>query len=100
MAALGRVAWVLLKMPSKIGREKVQLKVNELIDLPSADEQFKGYKIESVCIQSEKDHSMKLQLVADNDTGSSYLFKVQVKFELNISLGYYLHHNKLHSQTQ
>jgi len=65
--------------PRKIGREKVQLKVNELIDLPSADEQFKGYKIESVCIQSEKDHSMKLQLVADNDTGSSYLFKVQVK---------------------
>jgi hypothetical protein len=52
--------------------------VNELIDLPSADEQFKGYKIESVCIQSEKDHSMKLQMVADNDTGSSYLFKVQV----------------------
>ena len=65
--------------PRKIGREKVQLKVNELIDLPSADEQFKGYKIESVCIQSEKDHSMKLQLVADNDTGSSYLFKVLVK---------------------
>lgn len=65
--------------PRKIGREKVKLKVNELIDLPSADEQFKGYKIESVCIQSEKDHSMKLQLVADNDTGSSYLFKVQVK---------------------
>jgi hypothetical protein len=63
----------------KIGREKVQLKVNEIIDLPSADEQFKGYKIESVCIQSEKDHSMKLQMVADNDSETSYLFKVQVK---------------------
>jgi len=60
----------------KIGREKIKLKINNLIDLGEADKQFTGYKIESVCIQSTKDHSMKLQMVADNDDGSSYLFKV------------------------
>jgi hypothetical protein len=60
----------------KIGREKIKMKINNLIDLTEADKQFNGYKIESVCIQSTKDHSMKLQMVADNDDGSSYLFKV------------------------
>ena len=60
----------------KIGREKIKVKINNLIDLGEADKQFTGYKIESVCIQSTKDHSMKLQMVADNDDGSSYLFKV------------------------
>ncbi len=60
----------------KIGREKGKIKINQLIDLPSANKAFKGYKIESVCVQSSKDHSIKLQLVADNDNGKTYLFKV------------------------
>jgi hypothetical protein len=60
----------------KIGREKGKIKINHLIDLPAADKQFDGYKIESVCIQSEKDHSIKMQLVADNDQGKTFLFKV------------------------
>ena len=60
----------------KIGREKGKIKINQLIDLSAADKQFEGYKIESVCIQSEKDHSVKMQLVADNDLGKTYLFKV------------------------
>ena len=64
----------------KIGREKGKLKVNKLIHLSSADDRFTGYKIESVCIQSEKDHSIKFQLVADNDTPVSYLFKVEVSW--------------------
>jgi hypothetical protein len=64
----------------KIGREKGKIKVNQLIDLPATNEKFNGYKIESVCIQSEKDHSMKLQMVADNDTGKSYLFKVYAEW--------------------
>lgn len=60
----------------KIGREKGKIKINQLIDLSAADKQFEGYKIESVCVQSSKDHSIKLQLVADNDEGKTYLFKV------------------------
>jgi len=60
----------------KIGREKGKIKINQLIDLSAENEQFKGYKIESVCVQSAKDHSIKLQLVADNDLGKTYLFKI------------------------
>jgi hypothetical protein len=62
----------------KIGRKS--LKINELINLGEVHELFKGFKIESVCIQSEKSNRLKLHLVADNDTGKSYLFKVRVKW--------------------
>jgi hypothetical protein len=65
----------------KIGREKGKIKINHLIDLPAADKGFKGYKIESVCIQSSKDHSIKMQLVADNDLGKTFLFKVWLSWE-------------------
>ncbi len=64
----------------RLGRPNEHLKINELIDLPATDKNFNGYKIESLCIQSEKDHSMKLHLVADNDTGKSQLFKIQLKW--------------------
>ncbi len=60
----------------KIGREKGKMKVNHLIDLEQADKQFSGYLVESVCIQSQKDHSLKLQMVADNKQGKTFLFKV------------------------
>jgi len=63
----------------KIGPEKTSLKFNELLDLSAADEAFKGYKIESVCIP-EKNHSMKIHLAADNDTGVSYLFKARLEW--------------------
>ncbi|MGN6421461.1 MAG: DUF6929 family protein [Pseudobacter sp.] len=62
----------------KIGRKS--LKVNELINLGDVHELFKGFKIESACIQSEKSNRLKLHLVADNDTGKSYLFKVRLKW--------------------
>ncbi len=65
----------------KIGREKGKIKVNHLIDLAAADKGFEGYKIESVCIQSSKDHSIKMQLVADNDLGKTFLFKVWLGWE-------------------
>lgn len=65
----------------KIGREKGKIKINHLIDLPAADKRFEGYKIESVCIQSSKDHSVKMQLVADNDLGKTFLFKVWLGWE-------------------
>lgn len=61
----------------KIGRK--DMKVNEFINLREAEKSLKGYKIESVCIQSEKSERLKLQLVADNDDGISCLFKVRLK---------------------
>lgn len=63
----------------KIGREK-KMKITTLLDLAEADKKFKGCKIESVAVQSERDNSMKLHLVADNDNGKTYLFKVLFSF--------------------
>ncbi len=60
----------------KIGREKNKIKVNQLIDLTAFDKGFKGYKMASVCIQSEKDHSIKLQMVGNGEKGKTFLFKV------------------------
>lgn len=61
----------------KIGRK--DMKVNEIITLRESEKSLKGYKIESVCVQSEKNGRLKLQLVADNDDGVSCLFKVRLK---------------------
>jgi len=60
----------------KIGREKGKIKLNQLIDLSEADKRFEGCRIESVCVQSSKDHSIKLQLVGDDENGKTLLFKV------------------------
>jgi hypothetical protein len=49
---------------------------NRVIDLPAADDRFKGQKIESVCILSETRKQMMLLLVADNDRGGSSLFRI------------------------
>ena len=62
----------------KIWRHK--MKVNELIDLPGTHKEFKGHKVESVCIQSERNRSIKMHMVADNDTGETFLFKVRLLF--------------------
>lgn len=80
-AETGGRSWlgVIENLYRKIGREKLRMKVNELIDLPAADKGFAGYSFEAVCIQSEKDHSMKLQLVADNAAGQSCLFKAELR---------------------
>jgi hypothetical protein len=61
----------------KIGRKR--MKVNDLQNLSEADEKFAGYKVESVCIQSERDGRLKLHLAAVNDTGLGYLFKIRIK---------------------
>ncbi|MBS1577024.1 MAG: hypothetical protein JST09_17130 [Bacteroidetes bacterium] len=62
----------------KIWRHK--MKVNELIDLPGTYKEFKGHKVESVCIQSERTRSIKMHIVADDDSGESFLFKVRLRF--------------------
>ena len=56
------------------------MKVNELIDLPGTNKDFRGHKVESVCIQSERNRSIKMHMVADDDTGESFLFKVRLEF--------------------
>jgi hypothetical protein len=61
----------------KIGRKKMN--VNQLINLSEENEAFKGYKLECATIASEKEGRLKMHLVADNDTGKSFLFRVRLK---------------------
>jgi hypothetical protein len=52
---------------------------DKIIDLNSIDSQFKGNKIESVCLTSQDSKSIHLVLAADNDNGSSSLFRLDIK---------------------
>lgn len=49
---------------------------DQVIDLEKIDYRFKGQKIESVCLYKETKDFLHLLLAADNDNGSSTLFKV------------------------
>lgn len=64
-----------------ISAKKNLLAVNpgRIIDLEQLDERFKGHKIESVCIIAENKKEMQLVLVADDDKGTSVLFKITLK---------------------
>ncbi|MCD6012926.1 MAG: hypothetical protein K0Q79_2788 [Flavipsychrobacter sp.] len=58
-----------------------QIIPDRIIDLELADDRFKGQKIEAVCILSETIKQLTLVLAADNDNGSTTLFKVQLDLE-------------------
>jgi hypothetical protein len=57
----------------------VAVNPDRMIDLEKMDQRFKGHKIESVCIIRENKKEMQLALVADDDKGTSLLFKVDLK---------------------
>jgi hypothetical protein len=61
----------------KIGRKK--LKVNSLINLPEAVESFKGNRVESLCIQRDRERNLKLHLLSGNEAGKGCLFKIRLK---------------------
>jgi hypothetical protein len=61
----------------KVSRKKMN--VNDLINLSEVDEAFKGYKMEAATLISEKNGRAKVHLVADNDSGKSFLFRVRLK---------------------
>jgi hypothetical protein len=52
---------------------------DQVIDLVVMDEKFIGQKIESVCITKETRNFLHLVLVADNDNGSSSIFKIIIE---------------------
>jgi hypothetical protein len=56
-----------------------ELKPDRVIDLEELDSIFKGYKIESATVISETKDMLRLVLVADNDNGSSTIFKLSIK---------------------
>jgi hypothetical protein len=68
--------WIIKNIPSAIYTE---LSPDIVIDLEEIDPIFKGQKIESVTILNETKGMLRLVLVADNDNGSSTIFKLSIK---------------------
>lgn len=69
--------WIIKKLSSAI--DKAELSPDIVIDLEEIDPVFKGQKIESVTILNETKEILRLVLVADNDIGSSSIFKLNIK---------------------
>jgi hypothetical protein len=69
--------WVVDNISSK--RSWKAINPNLIIDLESIDQSFKGHKIESVCVTKEDKNFIHLVLAADDDQGSSTLFRVLLK---------------------
>jgi hypothetical protein len=62
-----------------IKRSNKTISPDRIIDLEEIDKRFKGYKIESATVISETDELFYLALVAENDDGSSTIFKMPLK---------------------
>ena len=69
--------WIINNISAK--KNMAAINPNKIIDLEEMDERFKGHKIESVCILFENKKQMQLALVADDDKGTSILFKITLK---------------------
>jgi hypothetical protein len=66
--------WIIENITSK--KKWKAVNPDKIIDLEDLDPKFKGQKIESVCITKETKNFLHLVLAADNDDGSSSLFKL------------------------
>lgn len=69
--------WIINNISAK--KNMSAINPSKIIDLEELDERFKGHKIESVCIISENKKETQLVLVADDDKGTSILFKITLK---------------------
>lgn len=69
--------WIVNNISSK--KRWKSINPNQIIDLDAIDSRFKNQKIESVCVIKETKHFLHLVLAADNDDGSSSLFKILVE---------------------
>lgn len=71
--------WIINKISGKLS--STTIKPDIMIDLEEIDPQFKGQKIESATVIEETKNFIRLVLVADNDDGSSTIFKVGIEKE-------------------
>lgn len=69
--------WIVKNISSK--KKWKALNPDQVIDLEAIDPKFKEQKIESVCIIKETKNFLHLVLVADNDNGSSSIFKLIIE---------------------
>lgn len=69
--------WIIKNISSK--KHWKAINPDKIIDLEGIDPRFKGQKIESVCISKETSSFLHLILVADNDSGSSSIFRLVVE---------------------
>ena len=69
--------WIVKNISSK--RNWMAINPNQVIDLGSIDSRFDGQKIESVCVTAETNNFLHLVLAADNDDGSSTLFRLVIE---------------------
>jgi hypothetical protein len=69
--------WLINNISAK--KRMTAINPDRVIDLEELDDRFKGHKIESVCIVSENKSEYHLVLVADDDKGTSLLFKLCLK---------------------
>lgn len=69
--------WIIKNISSK--RRWKAINPDIIFDLNNTDKRFKGQKIESVCIVNEDAQKLHLVLAADNDNGSSTLFRIAVR---------------------
>ncbi len=68
--------WIVDNFSSK--KRWSSMNPNRIIDLEKTDPQFRNQKIESACVIRETKHFIELALVADNDDGSSTLFRLDI----------------------
>jgi len=68
--------WIINNISTKIKNESIS--IDSIIDLETIDNRFSGEKVESACIISENEKNIFLGLTADNDKGSSTVFKISI----------------------
>ena len=68
--------WIINNISNKL--DSKTLSPDKIIDLEKTDPHFKNQKIESATVISETNRLIKLVLVADNDDGSSTIFKMSI----------------------
>ena len=75
--------WIISKISTKIIDSALGTK--RVIDLEYIDSRFKGQKIESATVIKETDKLIYLALVADNDDGSSTVFKMSITRAISLA---------------
>lgn len=69
--------WIIENISAK--KKWKAINPDQVIDLDAMDAKFKGQKIESVCVTKETKDFLHLVLAADNDDGSSSIFRLIVE---------------------